>query len=87
MVKAMPRSTYAGRKRPSIYSKGEVNRLIDGLLHPLFDLNPGFSLVDAILHGFVEQNPPETALKFLRYNLPRIVRELGPRTKKNYDVL
>jgi len=79
----MIRSTCARRKRRSIYSKGEVNRLIDGLLHPLFDLNPAFSLVDALLHGFLEENLPETALKFLRYNLPGIVRELGPRTKKN----
>jgi len=57
------------RKKRSIYSKGEINRLIDCLLHPLSDINPAFSLVDAILHGVMEQNPPETALKFLRYNL------------------
>ena len=50
--------------------------MIDCLIHPLFDLNPAFNLVDAILHGFVEQNPPEAALKFLRYNLPWIIREL-----------
>jgi len=72
----MPRSTYTERKRRNIYSKGEVNRLIDSLLHPLFDLNPAFNIVDTIFHGFVEENPPETALKFLRYNLPRIIVEL-----------
>ena len=65
------------KNRPSIYPKGDLNSLIDGLLHPLFDLNPAFRLVDAILHGFVERNPPETALKFLRYNLPRIIGELN----------
>jgi len=73
----MPRSTCPRRERRGIYSKGEVNRLIDSLLHPLFDRNLAFGLVDAILHGFVEQNPPETALKFLRYSLPRIVGELA----------
>jgi len=31
-----------------------LNRLIDGLLRPLFDVNPAFRLVDSILHGFVE---------------------------------
>jgi len=64
------------RKRQSIYSKGEINRLIDSLLHPLFNLNPAFNIVDTILHSFVEQNPPESALKFLRYNMPLIIAQL-----------
>jgi len=64
------------KKRGSVYTKGGLNRLIDGLLHPLFDVNPAFRLVDTLLHGLVERNPPETALKFLRYNLPWIVEEL-----------
>jgi len=76
-VKATRRSTPARRKTRGIYSKGEVNRLVDSLLHPLFDVNPAFSLADTILHGLIEQNPPETALKFLRYNLPRIIREVA----------
>jgi len=53
--------------------------LIDVLLHPLFDVKPPFRLVDTILHGFVEQNPPETALKFLRASLPWIIGELTER--------
>lgn len=77
----MPGLTRTGRKRRSIYSKGEVNRLIDGLLHPLFDINPAFRMVDAMLHGLVEQNPPETALKFLRYNLPRIIGEFAEKKR------
>ena len=75
-MKVTPRSRPARRKTRGIYSKGEVNRLIDGLIHPLFDINSAFRFVDAILHGLVEKNPPETALKFLRYNLPRIIGEL-----------
>jgi len=77
----MLRLTLARRKRRSLYSKGELNRLIDGLLHPLFDMNPAFSLVDAILHGFVEQNPSETAFKFLRYNLPKIIGEFAEKKR------
>jgi len=53
-----------------------MNRLIDCLLHPLFVVNPAFRLVDSILHSSVEQNPPEAALKFLRYNMPWIIGEL-----------
>jgi hypothetical protein len=57
------------------YSKGELNRLIYDLLHSLYGRNPELVIVDAVLHGLVEQNPPETVVKFIRYSLPRIIRE------------
>jgi hypothetical protein len=55
----MPWPSSRAKKR-AVYSKGEINRLIDSLLHPLFDLNPAFNIADTVLHDFVEQNPPET---------------------------
>jgi hypothetical protein len=61
------------KKRRSRYSKGELNRLIDDIIHPLSDVNPELMILDALLHGFVEQNPPETAIKFIRYSLPKII--------------
>jgi len=81
-VKPTPRSS-SSRRRRSIYSKGEVNRLIDSVIHPLFNLNQGFTVADAILHGFVERNPPETALKFIRYNLPKVIREMTKQLQHN----
>jgi len=45
----------------------------------LFFIKAFFRLADSILHGFVEENPPETALKFLRNNLPWIIGELTER--------
>jgi len=72
----MPRRSKMKKKR-SYYSKGELNRLIDNLLHPLFDRGPSFLIADAILHGLVEQDPPKTASKFIRYNLPKIIEELA----------
>ncbi len=73
----------AKRKKPKIgenskhtpYSKGELNYLIDDLLHPLYATNEGFVLVEGVLHGLVELNPPKSARKFLKYNLPTIVKE------------
>jgi len=71
-------SPYSGKKkRLSHYSKGELNRLIDSLLHPLFDRSPALMITDNILHGLVEQNPPETAIKFIRYSLPKIIQEIA----------
>ena len=59
-----------------ITSKAEVNKLIDTLLHPLFNRNPTFIMLDSILHGLAEQNPLETLLKFMHYNLPKIIKEI-----------
>jgi len=39
------------RKR---YSKGELNRLVDSLLHPLTDHRLEVMLIDALLHGLIE---------------------------------
>ena len=67
------------KKRRRQYSKGELNRLIDDLIHPLSDRKPELMILDAVLHGLVEQNPPETVLKFMRYSLPKTVREITNR--------
>jgi hypothetical protein len=47
--------------------------MIDDVLHPLFGRSNVFMVVDIVLHGLVEQNPPETIRKFVCYNLPKIV--------------
>ena len=64
------------KKKRSNYSKAEVNKLIDTLLHPLFNRNPTFIILDSILNGLAEQNPPEILLKFIHYNLPKIIKEI-----------
>ena len=80
--------TFSRKKKRSHYSKGEINQLIDSLLHPLFDHNPALMIVDSVLHGLVEQNPPETVLKFIRYSLPNIIKETvyahEPRSQKKH---
>jgi hypothetical protein len=62
-----------GRKRP--YTKGAVNRMIDDAVHPLYRINEGFVLVDGVLHGMVERNPPQSVKKFIKYNLPLIIKK------------
>ena len=65
----MPRQ----RKPSPLYTTGELNKLVDGLCHPLFKTNPGFILVDTVLHGLIEQNPSLSFRKFIRYNLPKLI--------------
>jgi hypothetical protein len=51
--------------------------------HPFFKENLGFILVDGILHGMVEKDPPERFGKFVRYNLPQIVKEITRKRKQS----
>jgi len=46
----------------------------------LFDQCPELMLLDVVFHGLVEQNPQETVLKFMRYSLPKIIREIASRS-------
>jgi len=65
------------------YTKGELNKLIDNLCHPLFKTNEGFILVDGLLHGLVEQKPPITIRKFIKHNLPKLIEQIEKKTKEN----
>lgn len=40
--------------------KGELNRLIDKLMHPYLKEHPALIIVDSLLHAMVEQDPDMT---------------------------
>jgi hypothetical protein len=61
---------------PRVYTEGEVNRLIDGLIHPLAKRYPELLILDGIIHSLIEKNPPESTVKFIQYNLPGLLVEL-----------
>jgi len=58
------------------YTTGELNKTVDDLLHPLAKLDPAFLILDTLLHCAIEQNPPESILKFIHYNLPRLASQI-----------
>jgi hypothetical protein len=64
------------KKNKKQYSKGELNRLIDGVFHPLFDRSSVFIVADTVLDGLIEQNPKLTVRKFARYTLPKIMEKI-----------
>ncbi len=45
------------------------NKLIDLVFHPLFREDKAFVIIDGALHFIVEQNPPVSAKKFVKYSL------------------
>jgi hypothetical protein len=55
---------------------GEWNKLIDAVVHPHAKKEPMLFILDGVLHGLVERNPPESVAKFVRYNLPKLVEGL-----------
>jgi hypothetical protein len=69
-----------GRKRSRNFSRpyttGELNKRVDALLHPLAKADPAFLVVDGVLHGIIEQNPPESVLKFFHHNLPKLLWQI-----------
>lgn len=56
-----------------LYSKGQLNRLIDDLIHPLFKKGKGFVILDGLLHSAIEQNPPLSVKKFIKFNLHELL--------------
>lgn len=58
-------------------TKGEKNRLVDALLHPLAKGNAKIPVIlfDSIVHGFIERNPKVSMRKFVRYSLPKILEK------------
>ena len=82
MNKTVLRKKTTARKRTKQpYSEGEINKLIDTLIHPLERADKRFVLVDGLLHGLVEQNPPTSVKKFIKYNLPELVKQLEKTSK------
>jgi len=77
LIAAKPRKKVRGRgkRRKPPYSKGELNKLIDDLVHPHARENPALWVLDSFCHAMVEQDPPQSVRKFIRYNLPRIIED------------
>ena len=59
------------------YSKGELNTIVDSLLHPLIKAYPPLIAVDTLLHCLIEQNPNESIRKFIHYNFTNMWEEFN----------
>ena len=75
-------------------TKGKLNKLIDNLIHPYFEEHPTFTIIiDGLLHAMVEQDPDMSFRKFIKYNVPKLLRKTHkknrypkrykPKTQKN----
>lgn len=60
------------------YTKGEINKIIDALLHPWLsgETEAAALAVDSMLHAMVEQDAVKSLQKFTKYTLPKILDEV-----------
>jgi hypothetical protein len=65
--------TIKKRKKPS---KGELNKIVDTLVHSYFEQYPILILADGAVHAFIEQDARTSIRKFVKYNASLILREL-----------
>lgn len=71
-----PELTRSRPKRRSLsFRKGTANMFIDAFLHSHFSENVGVIFLDGLLHVAVEKNPKESFRKFVRFNVPALLRE------------
>jgi len=57
-------------------SNGQINRIVDILLHPYARRNAALWIVDGFVHTAVEKDPERSLTKFAKYNLPEIVYQV-----------
>jgi len=64
--------------------RGDVNRLIDSMLHPLMrgEQKIPVMVLDALAHAMVEQDPKESMAKFMRYTAPKLLKEVAKSRRK-----
>jgi len=70
------------RRRRRIYSKAELNRLLDDIMHPPARNNPFLVLADGVLHFIIERDPYTSTLKFVKYSLPEIIEQIIRNSKR-----
>jgi hypothetical protein len=64
-------------------TRGDVNRLIDSMLHPFMkgEQKVPVMVLDALAHAMVEQNPRESMVKFIRYTAPKLLEAAKSRRR------
>jgi hypothetical protein len=73
------------RKTSKPFRKGQLNRLVDDLIHPFFEENKNLIWIDGILHGLVEQNPRLTMEKFVKYSVPQLMKTRARYTQQTCE--
>ncbi len=70
------------KKKKLPYTTGTLNKAVDLALHPLIRKHGApVIVVDGVLHALIERNPKVSFIKFLKYNLSPLIKELTKKYK------
>ena len=72
----MPTKRRKKSRGKKLYSPGELNYMIDAVIHPLYKKSQSLRLLDGAVHAIIEQNPRMSIKKFVKYNLPEIAKKI-----------
>jgi len=64
------------------YTKSDINKVIDSLLHPLMKDHSWLVFVDGLLHALNEQDPKQSLEKFIKYNIKPLIEELNRQVER-----
>lgn len=65
------------KRHLELYTVGQLNEIVDSFVHPFFDKGNSFVILDGIVHALLEHDIPASARKFVRYNLPKMLKRAG----------
>jgi hypothetical protein len=68
------------KKHRKNYSTGELNVIVDSVLHPLYKKTELMRIVDGLIHAAIEQNPKQSMKKFVKYNASAILKKLASKS-------
>jgi len=63
------------RKTGVDLTKGQLNQIVDILLHRHFPRNPDLILLDGLAHAIVEGDLEQSLRKFAKYGVPALLKE------------
>ena len=69
------------KKTAKSITTGQLNKVIDVFVHPLFKKDERYIWFDGFLHALIEQDSQVSVKKFAQYSLPKLVKRKPAKRK------
>jgi hypothetical protein len=80
LVNGMKMKKRRKKRYLGVYTLGEVNKIIDAFVHPFANEESSFLVLDGVIHALAERDIQVSARKFIKYDLPEILKLLGKKS-------
>jgi hypothetical protein len=72
-------------KQRVVYSRSDINKILDTIIHPWIKEYPWLTFVDGLLHTLNERNPKASLQKFIHCNLKPLIDGLEKELRKEIE--